>query len=179
MYVCMYSQINCYSNCSLLHPSSPSFKPLRILNINRPVSNYQNSYLALRLRGIKQKKWIINRWISKWFLLFYTPQPRSQVWIWIIRNWPIADFIPRSDLAPPDLRTFKKSGFEMASKTEGEAEIIACSLSDVMSQPFSENGYFSTAKKSCFTAVKNFDLKKIGQKKDVIERFPPLGRSPE
>ena len=67
----------------------------------------------------------------------------------------------------------------MASKTEGEAKVIACSLSDVMSQPFSENGYFSTAKKSCFTAVKNFDLKKIGRKKDVIERFPPLGRSPE
>ena len=41
-------------------------------HLNRPVSNYQNSYLSSRLRAIKQKKWIFDPWISMQLLLFYT-----------------------------------------------------------------------------------------------------------
>ena len=37
-----------------------------------------NSYLAPRLGGIRQKKCIIHCWASRWFLLFYSPKPRSQ-----------------------------------------------------------------------------------------------------
>ena len=31
---------------------------------------------------------LIIMWISMQFLLFYTPQPNSPVWILIIQNWP-------------------------------------------------------------------------------------------
>ena len=36
------------------------------------MSSYQISYLAPRLRGIKQKKWFIHLRISMWFFLFNT-----------------------------------------------------------------------------------------------------------
>ena len=53
---------------------------------NRPVSNYQNSFLAPWLRKEKDKEMnqIVNSWISKPYLLLYTPQPWSQEWILII-----------------------------------------------------------------------------------------------
>ena len=48
---------------------------------------HQNSYLAPRLGGIEHKKCIIHCWASRWFLLFYSPKPRSPVWILIYQNW--------------------------------------------------------------------------------------------
>ena len=44
----------------------------------------------------------------------------------------------------------------MASKIEGKAKVIADSWNDVNGQITPES-YYSTAKNSCFTAVKNFD----------------------
>lgn len=52
------------------------------------VTKWPQWYWAPRLR-IKQRKWIVNIWISMQFLLFYTPQPNSSVWILIIKNWPV------------------------------------------------------------------------------------------
>ena len=62
-----------------------------VMIYTRPISTYmyQNSYLAPRLGGIKQKKCIIHCWASRWFLLFYFPKPRSQIRILIYRNWSI------------------------------------------------------------------------------------------
>lgn len=48
--------------------------------------------VAPRLRGLKQKKWIIHHWISMQFLLFYIPKPRRQVWIQ--KNGKLTYFIP-------------------------------------------------------------------------------------
>ena len=45
--------------------------------------------MAPRPGGIKQKKCIIYYWASRSFPLFYSPKPRSQVWIFIHRNWSI------------------------------------------------------------------------------------------
>ena len=42
-----------------------------------------------RLGGIKQKKCVIHHWASRWLLLFYSPRPRSHVWILIYRDWSI------------------------------------------------------------------------------------------
>ena len=44
----------------------------------------------------------------------------------------------------------------MTSKTEGKAEVIACSWKDIKGQITPESQY-STAKNSYFTAMKNFD----------------------
>ena len=44
----------------------------------------------------------------------------------------------------------------MASKIEGKAKVIACSWNDINRQITPER-YYSTAKNSCFTALKNFD----------------------
>ena len=44
----------------------------------------------------------------------------------------------------------------MASKTEGKAKVIACSWNDIKGQITPES-YYSTAKSSFFTAIKNFD----------------------
>ena len=49
----------------------------------------KNSNVAPRLEEIKQNKLIILLSISKWFLLFKSPKPRSQVWILVYRKWPI------------------------------------------------------------------------------------------
>ena len=37
--------------------------------------------------GGKQKEYIIHPSTSMWFLLFYSPKPRSQVWILIFLKW--------------------------------------------------------------------------------------------
>ena len=39
--------------------------------------------------GNKTKKCIIHCWASRWFLLFYSLKPCSQVWILLYRNWSI------------------------------------------------------------------------------------------
>ena len=44
----------------------------------------------------------------------------------------------------------------MASKMEGKAKVIACSWNDIKGQITPEI-YYSTAKNSSFTAMKNFD----------------------
>ena len=46
----------------------------------------------------------------------------------------------------------------MASKMEGKAKVIAiaCSWNDIKGQITPES-YYSTAKNSCFPAIKNFD----------------------
>ena len=62
---------------------------LGLKGLNRPVPIYLNSYLAPRLGGTKQKKCIIHCWVSRWFLLFYSHKPRSQVWIWSYQNWSV------------------------------------------------------------------------------------------
>ena len=49
----------------------------------------KNSNVTPRLEEIKKKKLIILLSISKWFLLFKSPKPRSQVWILVYRKWPI------------------------------------------------------------------------------------------
>ena len=49
----------------------------------------KNSNVAPRLEEIKQNKLIILLSISKWFLLFKSPKPRSQVWILVYRKWPV------------------------------------------------------------------------------------------
>ena len=51
---------------------------------------------------------------------------------------------------------FLNSGFKMASKTEGKAKVIACSWNDIKGQITPEI-YYSTAKNSSFTSMKNFD----------------------
>ena len=45
--------------------------------------------------------------------------------------------------------------FEIASKTEGKAKVIACSWNDIKGQITTESWY-STAKNSCFAPLKNF-----------------------
>ena len=55
----------------------------------------------------------------------------------------------------------------MASKIEGQAKAIACSWNDIKGQIIPE---YSTAEKSCFTALKNFDYK-IREKNDPIGDF--------
>ena len=57
-----------------------------IIWCNRPIPIYQNTYLATRLGGIKQKKCSIHYWASRWLLLFYSLKSRSQVWILIYRT---------------------------------------------------------------------------------------------
>ena len=51
--------------------------------------NSINSYLAARLGGIKQKKSSWGSITNNTFLLFYFPNPRSQLWILIYRKWSI------------------------------------------------------------------------------------------
>ena len=46
----------------------------------------KNSYLAPRLRRVKQKTCIFHCWASRWFFLFYSPKPRSHVWIYKENN---------------------------------------------------------------------------------------------
>ena len=58
----------------------------------------------------------------------------------------------------------------MASKIEGKAKVIACSWNDINGQITPERYYNSTAKNSCFTALKNFDLK-LQEKKELILDF--------
>ena len=57
----------------------------------------------------------------------------------------------------------------MASKAEGKAKVIACSWNDIKGQITPEI-YYSTAKNSSFTAMKNFDWKPW-EKKDLIGDF--------
>ena len=57
----------------------------------------------------------------------------------------------------------------MASKIEGKAKVITCNWNDINGQITPERNY-STAKNSCFTAIKNFDWK-IREKKDLIRDF--------
>ena len=54
------------------------------------INSHGNTYLIDLFPYIKiytwlpgQKKCIIHCWVSRWFLLFYSPKPRSQVWILI------------------------------------------------------------------------------------------------
>ena len=56
---------------------------------DRPIPIYWNSYLAGRLWGIKQKKSSWGSMTNNTFLLFYSPNPRSQLWILIYRKWSI------------------------------------------------------------------------------------------
>ena len=56
---------------------------------DRPIPIYWNSYLAGRLGGIKQKKSSWGSMTNNTFLLFYSPNPRSQLWILIYRKWSI------------------------------------------------------------------------------------------
>ena len=44
----------------------------------------------------------------------------------------------------------------MATKIEGKAKVIACSWNDIKVQITPES-YYSKAKNSCFTAIKNLD----------------------
>lgn len=54
------------------------------------VTKWSQWYWGPRLRRIKQKqKKRINIWISMKFFLFYTTQPNSPVWIFIIQNWSV------------------------------------------------------------------------------------------
>ena len=64
---------------------------------------------------------------------------------------------------------FLNSGFKMSSKIEGKAKVTACSWNDINGRITPESLY-STAKNSCFTALKNFD-QKIREKKDLIGDF--------
>ena len=43
--------------------------------------------LGCEVWGVKQKKCIIDCWASRWLHLFYSPKPRSHVWILVYRNW--------------------------------------------------------------------------------------------
>ena len=61
------------------------FVILQIFLQHAQFSIAQNSNLAPRLRGIKQKKLIIHLSSSMQFLLFYCPKPLSQVRILIYR----------------------------------------------------------------------------------------------
>ena len=56
---------------------------------DRPIPINRNSYLAARLGGIKQKKSSWGSITNNTFLLFYSPNPRSQLWILIYRKWSI------------------------------------------------------------------------------------------
>ena len=56
---------------------------------NRPIPIYLKSYLAARLGGIKQKKLSWGLAMNNTFLSFYSPKPRSQVWILIYWKWSI------------------------------------------------------------------------------------------
>ena len=49
--------------------------------------------MAPRLGGIKQKKLFIHPSTSMWFLLCYSPKPRSHVRILIYRKWSIAQLL--------------------------------------------------------------------------------------
>jgi len=64
-----------------------------IIWMNRPFPVYKNSNVAPRLGGMKQKKLIIHPSTSLLFLLFYSPNPRSQVSILIYRKWSIGETI--------------------------------------------------------------------------------------
>ena len=55
------------------------------------LSIHFNSYLAARLGGIKQKMSSSGSAMNNTFLLFYSPKPRSQVWILIDQNWRITE----------------------------------------------------------------------------------------
>ena len=57
----------------------------------------------------------------------------------------------------------------MASKIEGKAEVIAFSWNDIRGQ-ITPKSWYSKAKNSCFTAIKNLDYK-FREKKDLIGDF--------
>ena len=61
--------------------------------------NYYLSYLAPRLRGMKQKKLIAHRSSVMRFLLICSPEPRSQVriLIYMYQNWAIT-YLPESPI---------------------------------------------------------------------------------
>ena len=48
--------------------------------------------MAARLGGIKQMKSSWSSAMNNTFLLFYSPKPRSQVWILVYRNWQFSRF---------------------------------------------------------------------------------------
>lgn len=55
------------------------------MTCNGLVSKYKNSYFASP-RGVEQKELHWDSGISNSFLLFYSPQPRIQVWILKLSN---------------------------------------------------------------------------------------------
>ena len=68
-------------------------------------------------------------------------------------------FIPRGGMA---LLDFPGSGlFKMSSKIEGKAKVTTCSWNDIKGQITTLESYYSLAKNSCFTAIKNFEKRKI------------------
>ena len=69
--------------------------------------------MASRLgwENIKQKKCIIKCWASKWFFLFYSPTPYSQVWILIYRNWSIIILRSRTTITVKERGTKTKKSW--------------------------------------------------------------------
>ena len=61
----------------------------------------------------------------------------------------------------------------MAFKIEGKAKVIACCWNNIKGQIKPES-YYSTAKNSCLTTIKNFD-QKLRDKKDLIDKLSQLG----
>lgn len=53
----------------------------------RPISGYQNSYLALSLVGIKSNKIPWGSEMNKTFYFFYSPKLQNQPWKSICLNW--------------------------------------------------------------------------------------------
>ena len=73
---------------------------------------------------IKQKKCITRCWASRWFLLFYSPKPCSQVWILIYRNWPIIILRSRTTITVKERGTkTKKTGLLFLSLKNKQPQV--------------------------------------------------------
>ena len=67
-----------------------------------------NVILGSEASGIKTKEMYYSfHWASRWFLLFYSPRPRSQVWILIYGNWSIAGLVKNFVVAEISYWLFK------------------------------------------------------------------------
>ena len=68
------------------------------------------------------------------------------------------NFMPRGSLALPDFPGVFNSGLKMASKIEGKAKVIALrAVETIFKVQITPESYYSKAKNSCFTAIKNLD----------------------
>ena len=79
------------------------------------------------------------------------------------------------------LRTFKIPDSKWLPKkklTEGEAKVTTCRLGDIKSQISPEKLPFYS-KEQLLYYCKELRLKTTGEKKDLVERLSPLGKSPE